>query len=138
MASTAVLASGWKVEIGTTEIKGLETITFSSDAKEATWLVKESNGREEHQIASRGNSVKIDGFYIEDATTGTQDAGQVAVETLANEIGVDSLDTFKVTSPDGKVRTFQGSVKMSDLGGKISEMSKWGAEIKVSGAIAVA
>jgi hypothetical protein len=134
--STAVsmLALGWVFQIGSVQVHGLDTITLSSEDKEADSTTNDSQGFMTHQVALRGYTVKLDGLYLEDGT-GAQDPGQLAVENLGAQVGTASLGAFTLTSPGGKTRTFSGSVKMGDRGGKGSEMSKWAAEIKVSGAI---
>jgi hypothetical protein len=134
MSAVAVLAVGWIAQIGSTVINGLEELGFDMDVKEADKTTFQSGGNEEHYVALRGRTLKLSGLYLED-NSGNQDAGQAAVEALGAFVGPASLGAFTLTSPNGRVRTFSASVKMDSTGGNKAENTKWGATLKVSGAV---
>lgn len=148
MPVTKVLARGWKVEIdgdplaslptGTpvyTEIKGLNTLTFGGDKNEAETTSFDSDGWEEHLPASRSRTLSFEGYYYEDEATGDRDPGQGMVEDYNELNGPQGLGNFRLTSPGGKVKTFNGSVNVGDVGGGNDDPTSWGAEIKVSGKV---
>jgi hypothetical protein len=142
MAVTKVLARKWKVEIGTqiatpvyTVVKGLNTLTFSSDKEDTETTDFDNDGRPEHVVSQRSNELSIEGFYLEDAATKGRDPGQQAVEAAGNAIGLTSLYPIRVTSPGGTIKTFQASVTVGDVGGGNNDATSWGATFTVSGAI---
>jgi len=49
-----------------------------------------------HLVAERTKSFKCTGRFLIDTTTGTRDAGQAALDTLANAIGLSSIGVFKL------------------------------------------
>jgi len=116
-------------------IKGLETIGFSGSKEDADTTDFESDGFTEHVVASRSYEVSLEGFWVEDPTTGERDPGQEIVESLAEKVGEESLGTFRITSPGGKVRTFKASASVEGPSGGKSEMAKWSATLTVSGRV---
>ena len=145
MATTKVLARGWKVEIGTqiatpvyTIIKGLNSLTFSNDKSDTETTDFDSNGRAEHIVTERSAEVSCEGYFLEDIATKARDAGQQAVEAAAQSVGLTSLYPIRITSPGGTVKTFQASVNVGDVGGGNNDATSWGATFTVSGAITVA
>lgn len=155
MSVTKVLARDWKVElltegtmdsITTTEytpssdaawssIGGLTSLTFSSESTEADTTSFDEAGRESHLIVKRGNTLTLEGKYLEDESNGSRDPGQQAVEIAADQIGPSAMRYYRVTSPGGTERVFLGSTKLGDLGGGTDDPTSWGAEVKCSGLI---
>jgi hypothetical protein len=147
---TKVLARGWKLEIevdpdGTgvqpavwTPIKGLTSFGFSNGNSEVDTTDFESEGSEEHMIASRNKNMSLEGHYLEDKVTKDRDAGQEAVEALAELIGPESLGKFRLTSPAGTVTSFTASANVGEIGGGNNDSTKWSAALKISGKTTVA
>lgn len=143
MPVTKVLARSTKAEINTgtdaspiwTEIKGLNTIGPEPKMSEADTTAFDSNGRDEHLVASRGMSLTLEGFRYEDEATGARDPGQQAVETLGDAVGTASLGQFRLTSPGGRTWTFKASADVTPMGGGNNDASSWSAKLTVSGAI---
>jgi hypothetical protein len=139
MAAVKVLARGWKAEIQNpgnsqyVEIKGLNSLTFDSEKNDADTTDFDSQGNNEHLVASRGKSLSVEGFYLEDQTTKARDAGQLLVEALADGMGEDSLGNFRLTSPAGTVRYFVASANVTGIGGGNDDPTAWSAELAVSG-----
>lgn len=135
-----VLARGWKVEIeidsSFVEVKGLKTIGLTPGVKDADITVKESGDYDESLPARRTMEIKLTGKKLE-ASTGEEDPGQAGVEALAEEVDVAGVTSWKVTSPGGKLREFDGWVKMDALGGDIDEGSDWGCTIRQTGAVTI-
>ena len=146
MPQVKVLARDWTAKIKTGEdattgtaiftlIRGLSTLTFSGDKEDADTTGFDDGGRGSHLVASRGNSVSLEGFYLVDRETGARDPGQQAVEDLADKVGYDSLDVFQITDPAGNMKEFQASAGLGDQGGGVNDPTSWSAELTVSGAI---
>src|SRR5688500_2476491 len=70
-----------------TTIGGLNSSTHAPSTARADTTSFDSNGRDEHLPASRGETWPLAGFSLEDvsvgATAGDRDPGQAAVEALA-------------------------------------------------------
>jgi hypothetical protein len=137
-APVKVLARGWKVEIQKVDltwvqILGLSSLTFDGEKKDADTSTFDDAGWESHQVASRGRSLKLEGFYLEDQVTKERDPGQTLVEALADAMGQESLGDFRTTSPAGTVKHFKASVAVSGVGGGNNDPTGWKADLTVSG-----
>lgn len=150
---TKVLARDWKTEVlikGTLDsissseyevssdaewmvVNGLNSLKFSSENTTADTTSFDEAGRTSHLVASRGNSLGLEGKYLEDQGTGARDKGQEFIEDLADKIGPSAMGVFRLTSPGGTERVFRASVKLSDLGGGTDDPTSWGAELTTSG-----
>src|SRR5690606_10420287 len=105
MAVTKVLARGWKFEINTgtpeipawTPIKGINSFSIATTKNDADVTDFDSDGWLKHIPASRGRSITLEGFYLEDPDTGDRDPGQEAVEELADKVGFPALAQFRMT-----------------------------------------
>ena len=139
MAACKILARDWLLEIQNpdtlawVEVKGINTFTFDGIKNEADTTTFDEDGWQSHLVASRGRSLTCGGIYIEDGTTGARDAGQALVDALADEIGCDSLGSFRLTSPGGNVRSFSASANITGIGGSNDDPTGWNAELKISG-----
>jgi hypothetical protein len=130
-----ILARGWTFTCEGSPIGGINKFSWDpGEAKEADTTDFDSLGNQEHFIASRGSTLKLDGGYLENESGG-RDTGQAAVETLAAAIGADSLGTIVVTSPGGKTKTFEATAKLTAVGGGNDDVTTWGAELHVSGVV---
>ncbi len=142
MAVTKFLARDLTIEIATggsgggyVPIKGLNTLTHSPSTTDAETTDFDSDGRSEHMKAERGDSWTLAGFTLEDVLTGSRDPGQAAVEALAQEVGLDSLAPFRITSPGGNTIDFSASAEVTLAGGGNNDPAAWQAVIRVSGAV---
>lgn len=141
MAVTKVLARDWVASINTgtyvspvwTEIKGLNTLTFSNGKNDAETTDFNSEGFEEHIVASRNAELGIEGLFLEDPSDGSRDPGQEAVEALAELMGNDSLGDFKLVSPGGTGKRFYASAQIGDVGGGNDDATSWSATLTRSG-----
>lgn len=146
MAITKFLARDLTIEINTgtigvpvwTPIGGLNTLTHSPSSTDAETTDFDSNGRAEHMKAERSESWTLAGYHLEDVATGDRDPGQAAIETLANAVGLTSLDQFRITSPGGNTATFMASAEVTLAGGGNNDAAAWQAALTVSGATAYA
>lgn len=116
-------------------IGGLQSVTHSPSSSDADTTDFDSNGHERHLKAQRGDSFALAGQAIEDVATGDRDAGQARVEALALLVGLGGMGTFRVTSPGGNVKTFDGSAEVTLPGGGTNDAATWAANVKVDGEI---
>jgi hypothetical protein len=115
------------------EIKGMESLTHSPSTTQADTTDFESGGRKEHLVAERGDEWTLAGYKLEDVGTGDYDPGQALVEALGKQISVDSIGTFRITSPGGNTLTFQASAEVTQPGGGHNDPAAWGAKLTVTG-----
>lgn len=131
----------WAINTGTvavpvwTPIGGLDTWGHKPTKSDADSTTFDDDGRKSHFVASRGDEFSLTGKYKEDHEGGARDAGQEAIETLGNAIGIDSLKQFKVTSPGGTEKKFMASAVVTIGGGGNEDSSKWEATLTVDGTI---
>lgn len=141
-----VNARDWSFELNTgtvalpvwTEIGEINTMTLSRSKEDTDTTVFDSNGNAEHEVMQRGQSFTIEGFYGENPADGVRDAGQAAVEALADATGIASLKQVRVTSPGGTTKTFLASAEVGDVGGGNNDKTSWSATFTRSGATTTA
>mgnify|MGYP001191700210 CR=1 FL=1 len=144
MAITKVLARHWTVEVQTgedattgdpiwTRVNGLTSIGFSSSKNDADTTDFDSEGVQTHLPASRGYELTLEGQMLEDQDTGERDEGQQFLEELSYKIGPDGLGNFRLTSPGGNMREFQGSVNIEGPSGGNDDPTAWNVTVRVSG-----
>ena len=117
------------------EIKGLNSVTFSSSKNDADTTTFDEGGWGSHIVANRSRSASIEGLYLVDVETGDRDEGQALVDEYNNKIGPDSLAEFKIEFPGKLAKRFKASVNVSDIGGGNDDPMPWGAELTVSGKV---
>ncbi len=139
MAVTKVLARSWKKQIldggNYLEIKGVNAISFSTTKQETDTTDFESAGWGEYLVAARGNTVTLEGFWLEDESDGTRDPGQAGVEASALLFGASGLSQYRLTSPGGNVMTFYASAEVEGPGGDHNAAASWKATLHVHGQI---
>lgn len=116
-----------------TSIGGLNSLTHAPSTSRADTSSFDSNGRDEHLIASRGESWTLAGFSLEDVANGDKDPGQAAVEALGKLVGPAGMGYFKVTSPGGNMILFEASVEVTLQGGGNNDAAAWQAVLTVNG-----
>lgn len=146
MAITKVLARYFVIEINTgtiavptwTTIGGITSFGFDSTKNNVDTTDFDSDGEQEHQVASRSKSFTVDGLYEEDSSNGDRDPGQEAVEAASELFGDSALVQFKLTTPGGTTKTFLGSVNIKTIGGGNDDSTSWGFDVDISGSITTA
>ena len=116
-----------------TAIGGLNSLTHAPATARADTTSFDSNGRDEHLPASRGETWTLSGFTLEDVGDGDRDPGQAAVESLALLVGPAGIGWFTITSPGGNTIRFQASAEVTLAGGGHNDAAAWQAVITVSG-----
>lgn len=117
------------------EIGGINTWSHKNSNTDTESTDFDSDGRDEHYQMGTGDSFTLEGFRKADVSNGARDAGQAACETLARAVGIESRGAFRFTSPDGEVKTFEGTAKVDVGGGGNNDLTKWSVEVKVAGDI---
>lgn len=114
-------------------IGGLNSLTHAPATARADTSSFDSNGREEHLVAQRGETWTLAGFSMEDVAAGTRDPGQARVEAIGKLIGLGGLGVFMVTSPGGNTVTFDASAEVTLAGGGHNDAAAWQAVVTVTG-----
>lgn len=140
MAVEKIPARDWVFEVddgaaGFNAIGGIETFGLTRSKTKADTTDFDSNGFNEHMVMRRGTEISLEGNYLEDPTTAARNAGQERVETLTDIVGTGSIVPFRITSPGGKVWTFQASVDGGPTGGGTDEETGWSCSVEVSGQV---
>lgn len=146
MALTKFLARDLAISINTgtigvpiwTPVGGLNSLTHSPSSTDADTTDFDDNGRATHMKAERGDSWTLSGYQIEDVSTGSRDAGQEAVETVAQLMGISSTDQFQIVSPGGNTITFLASAEVTQGGGGNNDTASWAATLLISGSVTYA
>lgn len=141
MAKVKVLARNWIIEVNTgtdavpawTKVGGINSFTVSGDKEDTDTTDFDNAGWGDHIVASRSRSISFEGFFLEDQTDGSRDAGQEFIEEQSEEIGPDSISETRITSPAGTVTEYRGSYSTGDVGGGVNDATSWGAELTVAG-----
>lgn len=141
MAQRKILARGWAFEISDgapvatfIQIGGLNTWSVSVEKNDADTTDFDSDGWNEHIVASRGRSISFEGLFMIDPVTKIRDAGQAEVEELADKIDYDSIREFRYYHvATGIGRKGFVSANVSDVGGGNDDPTSWGAEMTFSG-----
>lgn len=143
MAPTEILARGFDFELNTgtsgspvwVAISNANKWSHSPTANDADTTSFDDAGRMTHFKVSRGDEFTVSCLEQEDPDTGERDAGQLACEAWADEIGPASVKQFRITSPAGNTRTFDATATTTVGGGGNDDPSSWEVAIKVTGAI---
>jgi len=138
MAAQEILASGFTIQVdigaGYITIDGINKFTPGYSYNNADTSVFSTGPNKRHLKTSIEKTVTVEGFHWEDPDTGTRDAGQEAVETIADLAGPDAVGGLKITSPGGNVKEWDGTFAMTDGGGANEDPAAWGFEFTRTGA----
>lgn len=136
MATNKVLARNYTVEVydGTdyVEIKGLTSLTISTDKESSDTTTFDSDGMAEHLATQRAKTISAEGYEVYDE--GTQDTGQAEVETLSNAVGTAAEQTLHIAHSNGREKWLNGTFNLADIGGGNNDPSSWGFEFERTGA----
>lgn len=119
------------------QINGITSFSPSTEKNDADITDFDSEGWQEHIVASRGLSFDVEGYHVEDEADGTRDSGQERLEELSQNVGNDSTAPFKITTPGGNEITMDVSVDApmfgQSTGGGNDDPAGWSATLTVSG-----
>ena len=142
MAIRKTLASGWVFEIGDaadpevfTGIKGANTWSEEWTENEVDNTDFQSGNWNEHGITRRGLTITVEGFFLVDESDGSRDAGQTAVETIAQAVGQAAYANFRVYH-DTTGLGFEGEAtyRLAGTGGGTDDNAEWGFTAVFNGA----
>ena len=119
------------------EIGGLIAITPADEATEADTTHRQKGGIKSHLIAERTKTIKCTGRFLIDPTDGARDAGQAALETLANAIGLSSIGVFKLelAGVTGWTKYFKASAKIDGWLGDMNESASFDFTLSLTTAL---
>lgn len=141
MALTKFLARDLTIEVQDDDgltwlaVGGLQSLTHSPSKTDADTTDFDSNGRNRHIPASRGDSWALAGQALLDVDNGDKDAGQERIESLAKLTGLSAMGTFRLTDPGGNRATFDGSADVTLPGGGTNDAATWAATVLVDGEV---
>jgi len=118
-----------------TPILGLNTLTHSPSTTTADATDFQSAGHAEHYVVQRGDEWTLAGHVLIDVGTGTRDPGQLAVEAVAQAIGIHAAETFKITNPAGKTIVFKATAEVTQQSGGHNDLATWQCKLTVTGAV---
>jgi predicted secreted protein len=137
-AKNKVLARNYTLEVydgaAYVEIKGINTVTISTEKESSDTTTFDSNGMAEHLATQRAKTITAEGYeYYDEA--GVQDAGQVEVETLSDAVGIAAESTLHIVHDNsGREKWLNGTFNLADIGGGNNDPSSWGFEFERTGA----
>jgi hypothetical protein len=143
MATKKIAARGWlfQVAVGATptwtNIAGLKTFTYNAGDKDAHTETTDfdSGGQYEETVLQRGGSIKLEGQRRIDPVTGGADAGQAALDILAQGVADASIGQIRFRyNTEVLWRVWNITAKSTEQGGGTNDMSKWGMELVRTGA----
>lgn len=115
---------------------GINTFTVSSEYESADITTFGSAGRAETWNVQEGVSITLEGFRLQDQSTGALDAAMAAAEAQAARLGPDSHLGFRyVTGPaDTNWRVWENATfQLGDQGGGNNDPNSWSVTITRSG-----
>lgn len=117
-----------------TKIEAVESITVTPGKVDADTGHFDAAGWARHIVAERSLELTLNIVYQEDEDTGDRPPGQQALQDLANEIGYQSLGTFRIYGPNGKGIKFKASANVPPIaGGGRNDAGTYSATITMSG-----
>jgi predicted secreted protein len=137
-ANNKVLARNYTIEVydgaAYVEVKGINTLTISTEKESSDTTTFDSNGMAEHLATQRAKTISAEGYeYYDEA--GVQDAGQAEVETLSDAVGIAAESTLHIVHDNsGREKWLNGTFNLSDIGGGNNDPSSWGFEFERTGA----
>ncbi|MGW4695152.1 phage tail tube protein [Kitasatospora cineracea] len=143
MAATKIAARGYVFQIGVgatptwTSIGGLTSFSVNPGDHDAHTESTDfdSNGQYEEIVLQRGGSIKLEGRRKIDKATGAADAGQAAVDALAQGLADNSIGQIRFRhSSETQWRVWNCTAKSTEQGGGTNDLGKWGAELARTGA----
>lgn len=95
-----------------------------------------SDGHYEQLVMQRGASITLEGFKLQDPSTGDLDPGQERCEELAAETGVASLGSVRFRHPaDAEWKVWpEATFSLGEQGGGNNDLTSWSCTIVRSGA----
>lgn len=114
-----------------TAINGITDFSMSNSPTDADVTDFGSGVSTEHKVIRRAIEFTLNGFWLEDDSTGALDAGQELVYDAGKS---DTVLNYKLTTDGGATIVFNGSAVFT-LSGEVNGVMTWSATLRASGAV---
>jgi len=134
-AKVAAKTATWEVsaDSGSTfnTIEGITDFSMSNSPTDADVTDFGSGLNTEHKVIRRAIEFTLNGFWLEDDSTGDIDAGQEKVYDAGK---ADTELVYKLTTNGGSTIQFTGTAVFT-LAGDVNNVMTWSATIRATGAV---
>ena len=134
-AKVAAKTATWEVSTDSgssfTAINGITDFSMSNSPTDADVTDFGSGVNTEHKVIRRAIEFSINGFWLEDDSTGDIDAGQ---EIIYDAGKADTEYVYKLTTNGGSTIQFTGTAVFT-LAGDVNNVMTWSATIRATGAV---
>ena len=114
-----------------TAINGITDFSMSNSPTDADITDFGSGLATEHKVIRRAIEFTLNGFWLEDDSTGDIDAGQ---ELIYDAGKADTELVYKLTTDGGSTIQFTGTAVFT-LAGDVNNVMTWSATIRATGAV---
>lgn len=114
-----------------TAINGITDFSMSNSPTDADVTDFGSGVATEHKVIRRAIEFTLNGFWLEDDSTGALDAGQELVYDAGKS---DTVLNYKLTTDGGATIVFDGTAVFT-LSGEVNGVMTWSATLRASGAV---
>ena len=114
-----------------TAINGITDFSMSNSPTDADVTDFGSGLNTEHKVIRRAIEFTLNGFWLEDDSTGDIDAGQELVYDAGK---ADTELVYKLTTDGGSTIQFTGTAVFT-LAGDVNNVMTWSATIRATGAV---
>lgn len=134
-AKVAAKTASWEAStdagVTYTSVNGITDFSMSNSPTDADVTDFGSGTATEHKVIRRAIEFSLNGFWLEDDSTGAIDAGQ---EILYDNGKADAAIDFKLTTDGGSTIAFKGTCVFT-LAGDVNNVMTWSATIRATGAV---
>lgn len=134
-AKVAAKTASWEVSTDGgstfTTVNGITDFSMSNSPTDADITDFGSGTATEHKVIRRAIEFSLNGFWLEDDSTGVVDAGQ---EALYDNGKADAAIDFKLTTNGGSIIAFSGTCVFT-LAGDVNNVMTWSSTIRATGAV---
>ena len=134
-AKVAAKTATWEVSTDSgssfTAINGITDFSMSNSPTDADITDFGSGLATEHKVIRRAIEFTLNGFWLEDDSTGDIDAGQELVYDAGK---ADTELVYKLTTDGGSTIQFTGTAVFT-LAGDVNNVMTWSATIRATGAV---
>lgn len=134
-AKVAAKTATWEVSTDSgssfTAINGITDFSMSNSPTDADITDFGSGVATEHKVIRRAIEFTLNGFWLEDDSTGDIDAGQEVIYDAGKS---DTPYVYKLTTDGGSTIQFTGTAVFT-LAGDVNNVMTWSATIRATGAV---
>ena len=134
-AKVAAKTATWEISTDSgssfTAINGITDFSMSNSPTDADITDFGSGLATEHKVIRRAIEFTLNGFWLEDDSTGDIDAGQ---ELIYDAGKADTEHVYKLTTDGGSTIQFTGTAVFT-LAGDVNNVMTWSATLRATGAV---